>query len=178
MFNLLPENLKKEIKSNYRFRLVVIALLLLIFLECTTVIFMTPALISSYYRQKDTSSQTQKMNQNLSSSDIASIDSQIKTINSRLKVLNSALNYPTIIPYVNLILDQKTNAIKLNGIIFSWNNSVATISLNGVSSTRDSLLAFVKVLQATGKFKNVDLPISSFAKDKNINFSLNLVLNS
>ena len=178
MFNLLPENLKKEIKSNYRFRLVAVALLLLIFLQFTTLIFMLPSWISSYYREKDEGSQEQKMNQSLSSADIASIDSQIKTINSRIKILNSALNYPHLIPYINLILGQKTNAIKLSTIDFNLNSSNVTISLNGISDTRDSLLAFVKVLQATGQFKNVDLPISNFAKDKNINFSLNLIINS
>ncbi len=179
MFNVLPENIKREIKSNYRMRLIVVCLLIIIVVQVSALVFMLPSWVSSYYRQKDVANRAEKMNQNLPAIDMTAIDSEIKSTNFKLKILTSTLEYPEIIPYINLILENKTNSIKLNSLTYTLpNQSSAKFNLNGVADSRDALLAFVKNIQNTGKFKAVDLPISNFAKDKNIRFSLDLTINS
>jgi hypothetical protein len=49
-----------------------------------------------------------------------------------------------------------------------------TINLQGVSATRESLSAFSKSLQTIPEFKSVNVPLSSYTKDKDLSFSVDI----
>jgi hypothetical protein len=50
----------------------------------------------------------------------------------------------------------------------------STLSIGGVATTRDALLSFKKKLEADEKFEEIVLPVSSLAKDTDIDFSLQI----
>jgi len=175
MFNLLPENLKSFIRSEYKMRRLVLALFFVILIELSLLIFLFPTWLESGARERAVVKQSDLASESLKNSDINPATSVIKDTNIKLSVLNTALNYPELTPLVDKILDQKTSSISVTQITYNTvSTSTASITLSGVSKTRESLVAFVKKLQDTNSFKKVDLPISNLAKDKNIEFSLNL----
>lgn len=55
--------------------------------------------------------------------------------------------------------------------------SVAVVSLKGVASRREVIMEFVKNLQTEPTFVGINVPVSSFAKDRDIEFSLTFVQN-
>lgn len=177
MFNLLPEALKNEIKKEYFIRKVLLSLVFVIFIQIIFLVFIFPTWLISNLKQADVVLRGEAMNRHLSSLNIASTTSDIKSLNAKLAVMDSSLRYPALIPFVNSILSQKTKSIVINNFVYtSKDDSNAGISLEGISSTREALTTFVKNLQATGLFKSVDLPISNFTKDKNLNFSINITI--
>jgi hypothetical protein len=49
-----------------------------------------------------------------------------------------------------------------------------SINLRGNSATRGSLSSFSKSLQTISEFKSVDVPLSSYTKDKDLSFSVDI----
>ena len=177
MFNLLPENLKEKIKSEYKLRRWTLILTFILFLQASFLILLSPSWFSTYYKEKNVISEAESLGAGEMASSTKSVVSTIKSINSKLVIINSALEYPKVIIFLNDILSKKTGSIHLNEFIYtSTSGKIATVSLNGISNTRESLVAFEKSLESSGLFKNVDLPVSNLAKDRDINFSLGITI--
>ena len=175
MFNLLPDSLKNEIKSVYNIRRLVLILLFILFIQISSFVFIYPSWLTASYKEEDALVQTEKMNQSALALNASSTTNTIKSINQRLSIVNTALNYPKFIPIINAVIDNKSKSVSLTRFSYSLvSSSTASITLEGVSATRESLVSFKKRLEESGSFKAVDLPISNLAKDKNINFTINM----
>ena len=177
MFNLLPESIKNEIRKEYNFRRMVTVFIFLIFIGATMLVFVFPSWIVSVYKEKQINLQAQETNQAESVAKIKAVSAEINKINAELKTIDTALEYKKVLPILNTILSKRPSAILVNEITYdSKGPTSAVVLLEGVSATRGSLLTFVKSLEDSNSFKSVDLPISNFAKDKNIFFSLTLTI--
>jgi hypothetical protein len=177
MFNLLPDNLKSEIRAEYKLHKFILILTFIIFIQVSFLVFLFPSWLISLYRENEVSAQIEEINKSPVAINANSISSIIKSTNTKLKIINTALEYPRLIPYVDTIISKKTDNIHLIGIMFSTTaKDTATISIEGLSSTREALVSFVKNLESAGKFKKVDLPVSNLAKDKDIKFSMTLTV--
>lgn len=176
MFNLLPDNLKKQIKSEYKLRRFILIIAFVIFIQISFLIFLTPSWLVSVYKEKEAIIETENMNKSTVASSTNSVVTFIKSTNNRLSILNKVLVYPTVVPAVDLIISKKTKSIHIIELNYSSSKNTASISLSGVSDTREALALFQKSLESSGHFKSVNLPVSNLAKDKNIVFSMNLTI--
>ena len=175
MFNLLPDNLKKKIKTEYKLRRLTVLLAFIIFLQISLLIFIFPSWIISVFREKEAILERDMMNQSLLSQNTNSAGLTIAGINAKLNIISNTTEYLKVVPIVNTILSNKTESIHLNGLSYtSINASTSALTIQGVSTTRQSLVSFVKSLEKSGVFKKVNLPVSNLAKDKNINFFIDL----
>lgn len=177
MFNLLPENLKNKIKAEYKRRRLVVILFLAVCVEGSFLIFIFPTWLVSYHNEKGVVYESEQMNNLFKNSNINPTNSVIKSLNSRLGILDTALEYPKFRPFVDTVISNKTSSISITEFSYeSTATSSATFVLSGVSSSRESLVSYVKRLEGTKLFKKVDLPIGNLAKDKNIEFTINLTI--
>ncbi len=177
MFNLLPDNLKNSIKKDYNLRRLIVVLLFLIFIQISFMVFLFPIWLSSYYKEKEYITMRDEMNSNLSVLNIASTTSNIKTLNNNLAIMDKVLSYPKIVHYLNVVFLNKSKSILIDDISYvDTNEKSATLTVEGKSVTREALLTFVKNLQTSGAFSSVDLPISNYAKDKDLDFSIKLTI--
>ena len=175
MFNLLPENLRKEIVKEYRFRLSIIIILFVIIIQLSFLVFLFPSWLTSFYKEKDFSARGDEADRSLLSLDISSTTAYIKSLNSTLSVIDNSLDYPEFVPIINEVLSKKTTGIRLSSINYSADSKTAgTLNITGMSDKRDTLVSFVDKLKDVSYLKKVDLPISNLAKDKNIDFSINI----
>jgi hypothetical protein len=176
MFNLLPESLRDGLKKEYRLRRLTIILIFVVFIELSFLIFLFPTWLNSLYKEKGLAAEALKSGQVSVDENLNGTISTIKTLNSKLSTIDM-LNYPGILPFIDIILSKKTKSISITQINYASSDSNnATLSISGISANRDSLVSFVKSLEDSKSFKSVNSPISNFAKDKNINFSINLVI--
>lgn len=177
MFNLLPDNLRKAIKVQYNARRFVVALSLLIFVQVSFFVMLVPTWVSLSYKERAVESESEKMNQYLSTLNIGPVTTLIKSLNQKMLILESTLEYPKVEPFINSIIAKKTSTISIKEFDYtSSDKDSAVITLQGMSVTREALVAYVKRLEALGVFASVDLPISNLAKDKNISFLLTLIV--
>ena len=174
MFNLLPENLKEKIKSEYRLRLLITIFALVIFLQVFFLVTLLPSWIISDYKESITSSQLSEMKQTALYKDADSVVANIISINTKLNFINT-LDYPKVTNYIKVIVSNKSRSVHINRLSYApaAKNTIA-IALGGVSDSREALVVFIKNLKNSGSFKTADLPISDLAKEKNLDFSINL----
>ncbi|MCC6448311.1 MAG: hypothetical protein IT215_06475 [Chitinophagaceae bacterium] len=177
MFSFLPEEYKKEVKSEYKKRFLIalfsfISLsLLILFLLLIFSYYISKIQYESVNQQYDLikSSQAYK-NRDKLESDL----NQTKTNLAKIKDLSDFSIYDLF----NKILSYKNSQIKITNIQYQKTGDERSVLLIGISQNRESLLAYSKIISGDTSFKYVDLPISSYAKDKNIDFQMKLVLNS
>lgn len=173
MFNLLPNNLKEKVRSEYHLRLFVTIFIFIIIIQISFLIFLSPTWFMSLNKEQEIISQSERANKTLLDAKVETINKQIKSINEKLGIINSKLEYPKVIPVVDEILSRKTNSINIKELMYEMSDEKsAKIILKGTSDTRDSLVNFVKSLEESELLSEVDLPISNLTKDKNIEFSL------
>jgi hypothetical protein len=82
------------------------------------------------------------------------------------------------------IIKNKPKGVTINRFIYTPNVSVGvtseptTVDLSGVANTRADLLRFNDSLKKDKAFKSVNIPLSSFAKDRAIEYSVKLIVSN
>ncbi len=78
--------------------------------------------------------------------------------------------------YFTKIIESKNTNIGLKKLTFSPSGkSEIKFLVSGISLDRESLVDFIEALKIKGGFASVESPVSDFAKDKNISFTLNII---
>ncbi len=179
MFNVLPDILKQEIIHEYRSRRFLIIVLFVLSLQIFALVLLFPSWITSLYREKKSAVALEAMNQSLLAKNVSSVGDLIQVTNKKLRVLTTTLEYPKIVPLLQSISDNKIPAIHINRISDSSENSAASeIILSGVAETRDDLVKFIKNLNTIQSIASVTSPIGNLAKNKNIDFTIQIILKS
>ncbi len=175
MFNLLPESLKGEIIKEYNLRRLLVIAGFILCIQVSFYIFLFPSWMISYSKEADSVVRVEQLNNSKLISDNGTAKLAISDLNKQLNIIDKSLEYPILIKYLNHIISVKSSQIKISHLSYSsQSNSKASLSLRGFSDTRDSLVEFKNRLEKLQAFKLVDLPISNYAKDKNIEFTINL----
>ncbi len=103
--------------------------------------------------------------------------SEAQDLNSKLTLVeNSEKNkFPISEKVIGAVLLDKTPGIKISQILYEDDGMQGRkINILGIASTREALLFFEQTLQNDTAFKNVNLPVSNFVKESNIEFNLSL----
>ncbi|MDO8493166.1 MAG: hypothetical protein Q7S19_01310 [bacterium] len=184
--NLLPLEEKRAIVMEYRKRLVVVGLTLLIVLICVGMIPVTAVYMTSNY-------QIANLRQKVDFANKTNIGEGVVENLSVIEDTNSKLNLLARTPAGDLgynLSELLSSVVTMNKArLTSWsyeqvdikNGSVKDLGhrivLGGVADDRDSLQSFVKILQADKRFSSVELPISSLIESKNIDFLITIMVN-
>ena len=133
--------------------------------------FILPAYLVSLMRGQPLGERT---GLNASSTPQAVEDSSavLKDAQEKISLLQPSSNNLLATKIISRLIAAEPNGVKVNGI--SYGAGVDGIELSGVASSRESLSLFTDNLHSQFKNATVNLPVSSFAKDRNIDFSLNI----
>lgn len=175
MFNLLPNQSKKIISKDYFLRRYSVVLGVVIFFEIWLIVFLFPSLVTSYFKEKDLLYQVDSVKGSNVAKDAGLISDVIVSTNTKLGLYENEFDYPQIVPIIKDILSYKTQSISFTDFMYEFTGtSTATISVRGRALTRESLVSFVRNIEDSNIFKEVDLPVSNLAKDRNIDFTVSL----
>lgn len=105
---------------------------------------------------------------------------QIRDINNKILLLLSgdATARLTLSQTITSILNIRGNAIKIFAFTYETIANQERIVLTGTANDRDGLANFVETLKRNPTFTNVTIPISSYVKSENIDFSIVIERNS
>lgn len=177
MINLIPKEEKKRMTTDFYLRLSVVFMLMLsssVFIACSA---MLPAYFLSLTKDSIANSKLEGQKADPASSSRSQSLSEIKDLNSKLKLVEDAEKNKFQISekVIQAILLKKSSDIKITQISYEDNGTQGKkISLLGVAPSREALLQFQQALEDDPAFNNVDLPISNFVKDSDIQFNLSL----
>jgi hypothetical protein len=178
MINLIPKEEKKKMTSDFYYRLLALFFMMMSFSVLVASIGMLPAYFFSL--MKDATSNTKlEMQKN---SQIPALDEQslaaIQDMNTKLDLVESAEKNKFSVSenIINEILSDKTSDIKIVQILYQ-NDAITgkTVVILGTAPSRQALLTFEEALQNNPAFKNINLPISNFVKESNLQFNLTLM---
>ena len=141
-------------------------------------IMLVPSYLLSAAKERVLSDKLSDLKKSSSVGSDKTLTATIADINGKLGVLAGAQQQFSISGSgIDAILAKKTPEITLSQIAFAKNAAGANeFSIAGIAADRASLLAFVKSLQSDASFNGVDLPVSSFVKENDIDFSLDFTI--
>ena len=75
---------------------------------------------------------------------------------------------------IRLLISKKNSGIKISGVVYSPKAQNFTVVVNGIADDRESMTSFVKSLDNEVVFDEVNVPVSNYAKSKDIPFSITI----
>ncbi len=180
MINLLPEEDKNLIKKEYSRRLgLVIGIASFIFI-CVAIIFLAPSYFLLSSEKNISREQISLALQRFDRENAQKIETEITDFNAELVSFSQKEEGLALIsPDIRQILKARSNSIKIEGISYQRKGASrpnGVISLRGTADNRNSLLSFMKNLEAAGGVKRVESPASNLLKENNISFVLIITL--
>jgi hypothetical protein len=177
MLHLLPESHKKKIISEYKRRFFIVFLLGIVSIVVISAVFAIPSYIISFARYSDISYQKDIVDKEFAGIQKEDSSKDVKEILDMVSVIKN--NASDIIPTgaIEQILSKTNAGITIKNISYTPSDDTSVVvDISGRSDTRQNLADFVETLQKTENFSGVELPVSSFARDRDINFSLKIMI--
>lgn len=175
MFNLVPDIVKEKILKDYKHRRIVVWLFSLLVCVVIFLVFLLPTYAYVFFEEKNTRADTVLINNSLQLKEADQVVSTIKETNEQLRALAMSGNPTDPLLTLEKVGQAKNSFIHINEIEYREDTaSTSTLVLKGLADKRDALREFVNKLESTEGFFDVVLPVSNFAKDKDIEFSVNV----
>jgi hypothetical protein len=102
------------------------------------------------------------------------VDTEIKKVNKKVALFLGDEKNPSPVPseLIFKVIGMKNPTLRLSGILYDVTALRERLVISGQAASRDGLAQFVETLKKDKTFTLVDLPISSYVKSTNIDFSL------
>ena len=191
MLNIFPTEEKKKVLAEYRLRLGVVAVFALAALVLSSLALLVPSYLIAVSKYKGTSVELSslELKQGRAGQE-KEVGTQIREENKKIDIFLKGLKpdlqvRPTaegglgdtggrLIPPQTIlnIINIKSDAIKIQGFTYDASAGSERLVVTGVASDRDGLAHFVETLKKDPIFTKVELPISSYVKSSNIDFSI------
>ncbi len=175
MQNLLPIEEKKKVIMEYRLRLAVVSVFAASILVVVNFALFAPSYIiaisKSAFMTEELGRLEEREADRIQERDVyAKIREANKKIDLFLKSENSNKSVPSEL--FMKIISAKTSSIKITGFSYDATVNRERIVLAGSANDRESLAKFLEELKNNKTFTKVELPISSYVKSTNIEFSI------
>lgn len=176
MFNLIPDLVKEKILKDYVKRRIIVWLFAILVAVVITLVFLLPTFVHVFFEEKNMRADAEFVKSSIQIKKADEVVVTIKETNEQLRALSLIKNPTKPVDTVQKAIEVKNASIYINEIEYTENQKGGMLLLKGVALKRESLQDFVTKLQAVPGFKEVVLPVSNFAKDKDIDFALSITL--
>jgi FtsZ-binding cell division protein ZapB len=176
MFNLLPKERKKTIKKEYRLHFLALLLSMLTMTGIVTLVFLTPSFFTVRAKESRAEDQLRVLQQQTPElKEKKNLDSSVSEITRKIEVLEPQ---NTLLPSqaIQIVVDSRPKGILIKAVSYAISESVINITVTGRGDTRETLTTFTRNLRENETFNSVNLPVSNLAKDRDIDFSITLVV--
>jgi hypothetical protein len=178
--NLLPVYNRKTFRREYFLRLATVVVLMLVVIVIVQAAFLFPSYL---YEREIVNSRTLEL-QSLSANPATGQEQQAQILLASLQKESAFLlatnQVPTSSMALRAVLDVQRPGITLTGFTFGPADNATVKSptkimqISGIASTRVNLQDYDAALGALPFVSNADLPISDYAKDSEIPFTITL----
>lgn len=178
MINLIPPAAKTRIRTEYWVRAVALWLFVLAAAAVIFAVALLPAQVlitteSGYYQAQDAGDTG-------STTEPVSAARLLTEANEEARLIVEQSKIPTFLPIADVVnAAAARDGVSIVGFEFTRTaGAIAPVRVSGVAPDRTSLAAFRDALVADARIEQVELPISNFAKNRDIEFSLSLILST
>lgn len=173
MFNLLPKTEKDTVLLDYRTRLVIIILWFSFTTLLIASILLMPSLLLSSQREQAAERRFEILSQVVRRGNASEVRTVLADAQMRLRLLSHGETGTLLYEALMRMIVEKDEAISIHNISFTKAGGGGRyVDVTGRAWDRASLLAYARMLEQSGLFQTVVVPVSNFAKDTDIAFSL------
>jgi len=176
MMNILPQEEQKKIRKEYVARLIIVALTFLLITIGVAFILLAPRYFSSKEHKQNLASYLNVID----ASNVADSGDLLKSVvdvKKKIELLRPDEKNTLVYEEVFAPAIKKRGGIQIKGLLYERTKTQEEIArITGTAPNRDSLLKFVQALKEEKSFVKVDVPVSDFVEDANIEFSINISL--
>jgi Tfp pilus assembly protein PilN len=174
--NLLPPDRSRAFRREYFLHLATVSVVVLALLVIAHGLLLLPTYLSLTAERTAQSTALAKLDTNLQAADQRDIGQRVAALTSDAAYLAKLGSLPTASSLVRAILLVPHDGITLTGISFTppLDASAGHLLLTGEASTRDTLRAYDLALAALPFVKSAELPISAYAKETDIPFTISV----
>ncbi|MDP2594232.1 MAG: hypothetical protein Q8P36_02760 [bacterium] len=176
--NLLPAGRIRARLWRYISRLGTVATYLALALVVVAGILLIPTFVFLQNAETTKQARLASIESVLSSSDEAALAARLSALSRDAAILASLATTPSAIDLIRQALAVRRSGITLSGITYAptKGSRSSTLMLSGTAASRNGLRAYQLALAITPEFANADLPVSSYAKDSDIPFTITITL--
>lgn len=174
MFKFLSDEQSVKVKKEYRLRRLAMIVFLGVVCLLALLVSLIPAYITSYSRQTEAENLINTLSQSPTVKEGQSLQTWLVNTNRKLSALSPDKNIDLPYDLFVQVLNNKVNGVRITGLSYRKVGKVPTIFVSGVARDRQVLLSFEDKLNLSKQFSKVNIPASAFAKDKDINFEINM----
>ena len=175
MLNILPHEEKKKVITEYRLRLSVVAVFSVAALVLASLVLLVPSYMLAVSKYNFVAGELARLEQQQGgASQEREVEAQTKEVNKKISLFlgDGKVGARTPSEIILGVIAVKGPAIKIQSILYDINLEREHLVISGRAGDRDSLALFVETLKKDPSFSKVDLPIGSYVKSTNIDFSL------
>lgn len=181
MTNLLPETAKKQVHTEYLFRLGVVTLSLSIFSFIAGAVFLLPSLFLAEIKEREALGQAAVVEKAGLLREGTDLFGAIESVNKKIAVFSGIPeNEQKVYELFRGILAARAEGFSITGLLYqktiAEKKSVRKIIVQGESLRRDGLLAFADALKKKGLFSSINVPTASLIRSADLPFSITLIL--
>jgi len=174
--NLLTQEEKKHVRKLYKVRRLQSSVWFLVVLILVSVIMLTPIYLLGENIELTVLEKKNQLLAENSQIDPDKAEEAIQNVNKKAISLQSVSEYTKAYKLLSDITENKLPGISITGMSFVSGEEQELVSLVGKAPSREILLSFRRDLEQKDYSETVDLPISNFAQNVDIDFSIKITL--
>jgi hypothetical protein len=179
MLHLLTEEHRKKVVVEYKKRVVIVLLLGLLCVSAISAVFILPTFFLSYGKYSIVLSQQKTLDSEIAIKEESGSSESIKNVTLSIEALKTFEGSKDASVVLENIVEARPDGVQIKNFVFTpGSGSELTVDIAGRADTRKSLVKLNQNLKSNALFDDVSIPLSSFAKDRDITFSAKIIVST
>ena len=176
--NLLPPERQRARARAYVMRACVVGIVLVSALMFTATVLLAPAYVLLTKSASAKEARLASMESALSSGDERELSARLTALTKDAAALTALRDIPSASGMARSVLAIARPGVTLSGFAYApaTDKKERTFSVSGIAATRDALRNYQLALQSAPFARSATLPISAYAKDTDIAFTITIML--
>lgn len=172
--NLLPADRTRSLRRVYFVRLAVVSVLLIAGVAVVHGVLLLPSYLFVQHEVNERRTELALLSERLSGTEEKEVSARVEALGNDAEYLASLATSPKASAAVRAVISLPREGVRLLGFSFMTNAEGASMTVSGIAATRESLRRFEQTLAAQSYIETADLPISAYAKERDIPFMITL----
>lgn len=174
--NLLPSVRRHKLVRDYYLRLGVIAIFLVILLIGAAALLLLPSYVFLVGTAQEKEGRLAHITSTLSSSDEAALSARLAALAKDAAALIALSKKPSASAAIRSILAVPRPGIALSSFMYTPGTATNSLLVSGTASSRDALRSYQLALQGVPGAISATLPVSVYAKDADLAFTITVTI--
>lgn len=174
--NLLPSDRSRALRHEYFLRLATVTLLTLSFVVVAAGVMLVPSYLSFTQEARVKQTELAQLAGTLEAAEEKEVGARLAQLEADVTHLNRLSSQPTASGALRAVLTVSREGISLDSFAYTPNTTAGenSLVLSGTATTRDALRRYNLALSALPFVSKSDLPISAYAKETELPFTITL----